>query len=312
MATGQYVGVNGVARKGKAAYIGVGGVARKVGKGYIGVGGVARQFLSGLPPIGTPLASCTWEQIRKVSDAGQAANYFSVGDTKTISLVNVKIGIHTIMSQDIDAFILGFNHNASVEGENRIHFSIGKISGKDVALCDGISGSQTSTTGTFAMNTSNTNSGGWNSSHMRKTVLGSDSTPISPTANTLLAALPSGLKAVMKSITKYTDNTGDGINNGNYVTTTTDYLPLLAEFEVFGTRKYANSTEKDYQKQYDYYKAGNSKTRYKYNATTVAATWWLRSPHATNGNGFCTVNSNSNAGAVGAYYSLGVTPIFAV
>lgn len=118
------------------------------------------------------------------------------------------------------------------------------------------------------MNTSNTNSGGWNNSHMRKTVLGSNSaSATSPTANTLLAALPADLRAVMKPATKYSDNTGGGSDAASYVTSTTDLLPLLSEFEYHGARSYANSAEKNYQAQYDYYRAGNSKVHYKHNAT---------------------------------------------
>lgn len=44
MATGQYIGVNGVARKVTTPYIGVEGVARKVAAGYVGVSGVARKY----------------------------------------------------------------------------------------------------------------------------------------------------------------------------------------------------------------------------------------------------------------------------
>ena len=48
----------------------------------------------------------------------------------------------------------------------------------------------------------------------------------------------------MQPVTKYTDNTANGGGNvQTYVTATTDYLFLLAEFEVFGTRSYANSYE---------------------------------------------------------------------
>lgn len=46
MANGQYIGVNGVARKVTAPYIGVNGVARNVTAGYIGVNGVARLFFT--------------------------------------------------------------------------------------------------------------------------------------------------------------------------------------------------------------------------------------------------------------------------
>lgn len=46
MANGQYIGVNGVARKVTAPYIGVNAVARKVTAGYVGVNGVARLFFA--------------------------------------------------------------------------------------------------------------------------------------------------------------------------------------------------------------------------------------------------------------------------
>lgn len=125
--------------------------------------------------------------------------------------------------------IIGFNHNSGKEGNNRIHFLLGKISGKFVGLVDSSYGSTTSTSGAFTMNTSSTNSGGWGSSQMRSKVLGSASSPTSPTANTLLAALPSDLRAVMKSCTKYTDNKGSG-NTASNVSSTTDYLFLLSEY----------------------------------------------------------------------------------
>ena len=258
-----------------------------------------------------PLNNCTWAEIRAISDAGNAANYFSIGDTKTI-VINGTVGVEPFSNLSIDAFILGINHNASVEGTNRIHFQIGKINGVDVCLCDSSFNSVSSASGKFTMNPSNTNSGGWNGSHMRKTVLGSDKAPTSPTANTLLAAFPSDLRAVMKPITKYTDNTGGGSDTASYVTTTTDYLPLLAEFEVQGARTYANSAEQNYQKQYNYYAAGNSKIKYKHNATGTASRWWLRSPCAVNALSFCLAGTNVSAAATTAYDSLGVAPIFAV
>lgn len=46
MANGQYIGVNGVARKVVSPYVGVEGVARNVKNGYVGVDGVARLFFA--------------------------------------------------------------------------------------------------------------------------------------------------------------------------------------------------------------------------------------------------------------------------
>ena len=258
----------------------------------------------------TTLNSNTWAQIKAASDAGEGANFWDVGDVKAIT-INGKAGATTFSNLSVNAFILGFNHNSAKEGSNKIHFQIGKIGTTDVCLCDSNYGSNTSTSGAFTMNTSNTNSGGWSSSHMRKTVLGSDSTPTSPTANTLLACLPSDLRAVMKPITKYSDNTGGGSNTASYVTATTDYLPLLSEFEVQGTRSYANSAEQNSQAQYDYYKAGNSKVKYKHNATGTAARWWLRSVLASGTYGFCLVTAGGSAGGTGANFSYGVAPGFA-
>ena len=53
-----------------------------------------------------------------------------------------------------------------------------------------------------------------------------------------MAALPADLRAVMKPITKYTDNIGGGTNDAGNVTASVDYLPLLAEKEIFGSRTY--------------------------------------------------------------------------
>lgn len=306
MSKKSYFGVNGVARNVKAWPVGVGNVARKSKSGYFGVGGVARQFLSGVDPV---LNNNDWATIRAVSDASQGANYWSVGDTKTIT-INGAVGNTTFSNLSVDAFIIGFNHNSAKEGSNRIHFLIGKSGGKLVGLCDG---SYNSPTGDFGMNSYGSNSGGWNASAMRKNLLGNSGTPTSPTANTLLAALPSDLRAVMKSVTKYTDNTASGGQNAaSYVTATTDYLFLLAEFEVQGVRAYANSYEQNSQAQYDYFKAGNSKIAYRHTATETAVRWWLRSARYGSSFDFCGVPSDGSYSYYSAHYSLGVLPGFAV
>ena len=113
-------------------------------------------------------------------------------------------------------------------------------------------------------------------------------------------------------MTIYTDNTGGGSDNASYVTKTTDYLPLLAEYEIFGTRTYANSAEKNYQAQYAYYSAGNSKVKYRHSATSSTAWWWERSPYCNFSNCFCFVTAGGNAGYSNARYSFGVAPAFRV
>ena len=256
------------------------------------------------------LNSNTWAAIKAASDAGEGANNWAVGDTKAIT-INGTVGNTTFSNLAVDTFIIGFNHNSAREGTNRIHFQIGKIGGKLVGLVDANYWTAVSGSGYFHANTSNTNSGGWASSDVRKNILGSDASPASPRANTLLAALPADLRAVMKSMTKYSDNTGGGSDTASYVTATTDYLPLLAEFEYQGARTYANSAEKNYQAQYDYYKAGNSKVHYKHNDTATAAAVLCRSVRYDNAGYFCLVHTNGNAYFVAANRSCALAPGFA-
>ena len=248
-----------------------------------------------------------WSKIKSVSDAGQGANYWSVGDRKAVTL-NGTVGALTLSNFTTYAFILGFNHNSSLEGTNRIHFQLAKSAlsgGTDVALCDSY---YSNTDGGFRMNTSQTNSGGWNASNMRKNICGTSLTSYS---GTILAVVPAALRAVLKFVTKYTDNTGNS-SAASAVTATTDYFFLLSEYEVFGAISYGNTNEKSKQAQYSYYSAGNSKIKYNHGATSKAVTWWLRSPYASNSNAFVIVNAGGTVGSYYAHYSLGFAPGFCV
>lgn len=257
------------------------------------------------------LNSNSWATIRAVSDAGQGANWWKVGDTKSIT-INGKVGNTTFSNLAIDVFILGFNHNSSREGGNRIHFQIGKIGGNLVGLVDGNYDNSGYDAKNFQMNIVNNNSGGWSGSSMRKTLLGNSNTPTNPLTDSLIAALPADLRAVMKSVTKYSDNTGGGSDVASYVTATTDYLFLLAEFEYQGAKTYANNAEKNYQAQYDYYKAGNTTAHKKYNATSTAAGAWCRSVYSSNAYYFCLVTNSGDIFYGNAYDSLAIAPGFCV
>mgnify|MGYP000843003859 CR=1 FL=1 len=244
----------------------------------------------------TSLANNTPDIIAAAAKSGQAANYWSVGDKVGIA-VNGSFG-GLSYNNTVYAFILGFNHNSSVEGGNSIHFQFGKTAaGVDIAFVN----SYGSTSTGFCMNTSNTNSGGWNNSYMRKTI-----------CPAFLAALPTAWQNIIAACTKYSDNTGGGSNTASYVTATSDKIWLLSEMEVQGTRSYANSAEANYQKQYDYYRNGNSKVKYQHTATTSACGWWLRSVNASNAHGFCNVYTDGSAISSYAYHSYGFAPGFKV
>lgn len=252
-----------------------------------------------------------WATIKAVSDKGEGANYWSIGDRKAVTL-NGTVGHLTLSNYTTYAFIIGFNHNANVEGANRIHFQFAKTAlsgGTDVALCDSSYLSAVSTTGYFSMNSSDTNSGGWKSSQMRTAICG---TSLSSYSGTILAVIPAALRAVLKSVTKYTDNTGNS-SAASAVTATTDYFFLLSELEVFGSITYGNTNEKSKQAQYSYYSAGNSKIKYNHGATSTAVYWSLRSPYARYHTIFVNVRPNgTDSNDSSAVYSLGFAPGFCV
>lgn len=262
--------------------------------------------------VSSTLNNNEWSVIKSVSDAGQGANYWSIGDRKAVTL-NGTVGKLSLSNVTTYAFIIGFNHNASVEGTNRIHFQLAKTAltgGTDVCLCDSSYNSNVSTTGYFSMNSSRTNSGGWASSQMRTNICG---TSLSSYSGTIIAVIPAALRAVLKSVTKYTDNTANGGGStASYITATTDYFFLLSEFEVFGSITYGNTNEKNKQAQYAYYSAGNSKIKYKHDGTSTAARWWLRSPRASDSYLFVRVGTDGTVGSTDAYRSLGFAPGFCV
>lgn len=264
-----------------------------------------------------------WSVIRDVSDASEGSNYWAVGDRKAVT-VNGTVGTQAI-NGTYYVYILGFNHNSSREGTG-ITFGTFKTAlsgGTDICLIDShYNDYSTGGQKWFNMNhSSNTNSGGWKGCDLRYDVLGStntnngdatSTTATSPVSGTLMAALPSALRAVMKPMNIYTDNTGGGSNTASYVTKTVDYLPLLAEFEIFGTRSYANSAEQNYQAQYQYYKNGNSKVKYRHSATSSTAYWWERSPGYYYSGSFCYVSTGGYASYYFARNSYGLAPAFRV
>jgi|LSQX01.3.fsa_nt_gb uncharacterized protein YjdB len=280
------------------------------------------------------LNAMTWAEISDISAAGTAANYFDVGDCKEVTLSDT-VGTLSL-NTTLFVYILGFDHNSTYEG-NGITFGGFINAEKNLCLVDSHYNS-TSADGSKRFNMSHwgaVNYGGWAGCDMRYDILGStdvapsgygaapttsrvgyDATSTcatSPVANTLMSCLPSDLRAVMKPMTKYTDNASGGSHNTEAnVTASVDYLPLLAEYEIFGARSLANEHEYKKQAQYAYYVAGNSKVKYKHSSTGSTARWWERSPHYAISSYFCAVHDNGNANSNTAWVAYGVAPAFLI
>ena len=289
--------------------------------------------------------NATWTQISEVSIAGTGDTYWDVGDCKAVTL-NGKIGSYlTLSNTTLYVFILDFNHpiNKTTADNNIIWggFKTALTGGKDVSLCDSGYGNNYTSGKYFNINhvgssssPYSTNYGGWRGCDFRYDILGGTSTKPSPynttkttsttgsnatqatintpVANTLMAALPSDLRAALRLWNRYVDYKGNSSNaDANCSTATVDALSLLAEFEIYGSRKYSNLYEQNHQKQMAYYTAGNSKIKYKHNATGTASIWWESSPDSTTASYFCYVNYNGNAEQdFGSRTSVGLAPAF--
>lgn len=289
----------------------------------------------------------SWAVIRAVSDAGLAESVWSVGDTKEI-LINGVVGNTTITNETLSVFILGFDHNSTIEGSNKIHIGGFKNSG-GFCILDGV-GCMTSSgdTGTKYFNINHwgdDNYGGWAACDMRYDILGSTDVPpvnygsrktsgvagnnptstcaVNPVGGSLMAAFPEDLRAVMKSVTKYTDNVGGVTEAPENVSSTIDYLWLLSEYEMFGTTKESNSAEASYQQQYEYYANGNFSSGRpalgNLKAPYSSGIWWTRSPwfsaysYNNSDDSFAAVFQNgSGVSSRYADHVYGISPAFAV
>lgn len=260
----------------------------------------------------------SWAAIRAVSDAGLAESVWSVGDTKEIVL-NGTVGNFVMDNKSLLVYIIGFNHNSSIEGTNRIHMQGFKtMDGKSCAL--DLPGAMTGSSSSISTypninHWGAVNYGGWAACDVRYDLLGSTNVPpnnygskkstgatgnnptstcaTTPVEKSLMSAFPEDLRAVMKPVTKYTDNVGGGRAYASNISPTIDYLWFLSEYEIFGTTHTSNSSEPSYQVQYEYYSNGNEteKAPCLGNVSGYSSViWWTRSPSYVNGSldSFCT------------------------
>lgn len=215
--------------------------------------------------IGDNLNDTDWADIDICGRLGMAQQFFKVGDSKTVNIGGTNYEVQ----------IIGFNHDDKVSGGKAAY---------SFQLVDCLNQTQ-------QMNTSNTNTGGWNGSAMRGRM------------STYKSQLPAALRNVIKTVKKKS-GTGGGSSSGTQQTN--DDLFLLSEIEIFGTTTYSVAGEGT---QYEWYKAGNSRIK-KVNGS--ANYWWERSPNSGGTNRFCGVSSSGNADYGDANGSRGVSFGFCV
>lgn len=257
-----------------------------------------------LPAKGKTLNEYTWDEISRISLADKAVEYgFKVGDAKEV-ILNGSVGYgsaaRTFSNQKYWVYIIGINHNEAKEGKGIAFqgFKTAQTGGIDVAVtCTNYN----STGSGMVMNSTSTNSGGWNGSWAYTTCMGQ-----------WKSCFSSDLQVVIRTTTLYTDNTGNQSTSESNVTANSNGVYYLADYEAFGSTAGANINEARQQLRYDYYQTGNSKVKYRSDNTGTAARWWLRSPSYKGSTTFCYVDTDGLSSGNTANRSYGAAPCFKV
>ena len=223
------------------------------------------QLTRGEPPstIDAIFSNNSWEKIIAACQSGNVPDSWAVGDSKTMA-------------------INGRNYQIDIIGKNHDTYTAGGTAPLTFQMHD-CYGTK------YAMNSLDTNSGGWTSCAMRSTHLPA-----------ILALMPSEVQAGIREVNKLTL----AGNQSSTINTTADKLFLLSEIEIFGSTTYSKSGEGT---QYDYYKVGNSKVK---NFSGSATHWWERSPFRNDSTNFCRVNRYGSADLSNESSSYGVAFAF--
>ena len=197
------------------------------------------------------------------------ADYWHVGDERQVTL------------SAMSATGVGESH-----AEQTVTFVLMNAGGKTLANatpsgrteCNFIVGMKNGLAEKGYMNSSNTNSGGWEACARRTW------------CNSMFRnAIPSTLRDIFKQHLNVTAN-----GSSSTTATSTDYFALPAEKEVFGSVSRADSTAEASLTQFEYYKTSSNRIKKTGDSGSVSY-WGDRSPRSGNSGIFCTVSSNGSA-----------------
>lgn len=242
-------------------------------------------YTSGISGLTAEKMSLYGEAISRNSAISGTTSTVYIDDGANHYKISVGDSINIAINGTAYAFkVMGFNHDTLTSSTAYGSATATGKAGMTLQMADCLAA-------TAKMNSSNTNSGGWESCAMRTSNMA-----------TYLSQLTSAWQSVVKQVNKLSS----AGSQSTTIKTTADKLFLLSEVEIFGSTTYSVSGEGS---QYAYYKAGNSKVK---NVNGSAHNWWERSPFANNTTVFCLVGSNGNAGGNNASTSFGVAFGFCV
>ena len=213
------------------------------------------------------------------ADAGKInlGDYWKAGDTRTVRLSAMSAtGVgESHAAQDVQLVLTDPGHYTLANGKACSFVVLQKDSLSEYGY----------------MNSSTTNSGGWNSCQRRTWC-----------NNVYRNAIPASLRGIFKQFKVRTAN-----GSGSGVTESTDWFSLFSEKEVFGSTTYANSSAESQNTQLNWFKTSSNRIK-KRGMNGSAYGWWERSPRSGDSYYFCSVASSGTADTWYATNTLGLAP----
>ncbi len=192
--------------------------------------------------VTTAVIFLSWSEIQSLSSSGNLLNYMRIGDIVSWTItgtISGTVGILSINNKCVDFRLIGYNHNASVEGANRAHFMSTEVftdSDYGKTISDGAA------TNSFVYSTATSSGDNKNYSLSSLRTRGTE----------FYNALPSSLQNVIVACMKKRAT-------GSYGN---DKIWIPSMCEIFGTG------DSVYIQQYEYFANGNSASMNKI--------YWLR------------------------------------
>ena len=233
--------------------------------------------------IGT-LEDTDWATIHNIVSSGEAANYWNVGDTKTVTSKSGKT--YTVRLVDLQ--------------KNRYDYSDG--SGGSKAVFEFVQLYNLNGTTGWPMNSSGRNSGGWAQSLMRTS-----------TMPAILDDLPNDLVSAISQVKVLS---GIGGTDETHMSSSDNMLFLPAQRELYSRNAFGTPSgiEESPLGQFDYYKANDIDAMKikQIVGTTTANPWWMRSPIGKSAFQFSRVGADGSGTFSDAEKSYAISPCFAI
>lgn len=231
------------------------------------------------------LANNTWAKIAEASEAGIAQELWNIGDEIDITISEVDIAVsgnaydEVCPSQTITLQIWDFDHFDKSDGSGKAGILFGM---KNILYTSGINDGSC----IFFMNgTSRYNDGGWNSCHLKNTIM-----------PRILSSMPSDLQSAIKEVNTYA-NAGNYSSEASVGTLSIDKLFVPGAIELNDESYYYNKNQgitESNQFAIPIFTDDTSRIKKGKNGSGDIKNWWTRSAKYDTNTAYIIVSDGTN------------------